>query len=415
MKYWLYCLSLLFVRTGLAEQNVELLHWWTAKGEKAALAVIEETLNASSITVNSEPIAGGGGIPAKTILQARAIAGTPPDMALMEGPAIQAWAALGFLASVDEVADHYQWDENLYPEIKAIHKYQGSYVAIPTNIHRLNWMWINRDVLFKHQLAIPHDWDSLIKLLMTLKAKGVSPLALGDEPWQIVQLFENIAFSVGGPDYYRQAFIQLDPSALNSPLTVESLARFRTIADLVGDNLPNMSWDQGTLRLIEGKYAIQLTGDWALGEMLTHNNEIPEHIECTPFPSTHGGYIYNIDSLVFFRTQANDSDQFHHLSAPLASTQFMTEFNQKKGSIPAYKNVAIEGFSRCQKQSYVDYNQAVANNTAMPSLSDSMALDPVIQRAVSSELYRYFSDPTRHHEVLIGHLIAIGSGSVDLR
>ncbi|NOI00634.1 carbohydrate ABC transporter substrate-binding protein [Vibrio kanaloae] len=409
MRIWVFLVTLFVTQPILSNPSVEMLHWWTAEGEDSALSVIEDRFRLLPFSLKNDPIAGGGGGPAKSILQARAIAGYSPDIAQMEGPAIQSWAALGFLMGMNEVAKLNQWDQSLYRDIQAIHKYNGNYVAIPLNIHRLNWMWVNKEVLAKHQLSLPNDWDSLLLVLNVLKNKGITPLALGEEPWQVVQIFENIAFGVGGAHYYRQAFVDLAPEALNSPETLEALDRFRSLANIVGNDLSKISWDQGTKALLKGEFAFQFTGDWALGEMLSSGSSIPDYIQCSPFPSTENGFIYNVDSLAFFSTRSNEEQNITSIMAALSTPEFLLEFSKKKGSIPAQANIPIDDLSRCQQKSYDDYIRASRDGSTMPSLTDSMAVNPVIQNAVSNELYRYFIDSSITSKTLIGHLNAINN------
>lgn len=392
--------------TAIAEE-VEFLHWWTSKGELEALSIIEESFDKTPHRLRSDPIVGGGGAAAKTTLQFRAIAGNPPHMALMEGPAISSWAALGFLVDLDEVAAQQNWDTLLYSDIRNINRYKQNYVAIPMNIHRLNWMWINHDVLAQHKVEIPSDWESLIQGLEKLKQAGVKPIALGNDQWQIVQLFENIAFGVGGPDYYVDAFVNLNPEALNSDTTKQVFERFRQISQIAGSPLPTMRWDEGVEALMRGDHAFQFTGDWALGEILYHHNDVPKHIRCAPFPSTESGFIYNSDSLVFFRHFDSKRPSGMDVVSELSSPEFLLELNRRKGSIPAQKNIPIDSLSSCQKQSYADYQKAIEKGAAIPSIVDSMAVDPIVQNAVASELYRYFSDDSVQPDTVVVRLMGI--------
>ncbi|MBD1558925.1 carbohydrate ABC transporter substrate-binding protein [Vibrio sp. S9_S30] len=405
-----YYLSLLTLATPVfAKPSFELLHWWTAKGEQAALSVIEDQFINSPIRLINDSIAGGGGSPAKTILQARAIAGNLPNIAQMEGPAIQSWAALGFLHNVNTIARSQDWDNVLYPEVQSIHQFAENYVAVPINIHRLNWMWVNTSILKQHHVDIPKDWDSLIMAFRELKKRGIPPIALGNEQWQVVQLFENIAYGVGGADYYRRAFVNLEPDALKSKHTEKALKRFRTISNLVGSELMTMKWDQGTQSLLNGEVAFQLTGDWALAEILSTQRTMPSHIECITFPSTENGFIYNIDSLAFFKTQQAHSEELEYIISSISNPDFLLEFNKKKGSIPAQKNIPVHSLSHCQQKSYHDFNAARKLGTAMPSFIDSMAVNPTIQNAVSNELFQYFNDSTITDDALISHLSVFSS------
>ena len=46
----------------LAEESVEVLHWWTSGGEAAALGVLKKDLEGQGVKWNDMPVAGGGGV-----------------------------------------------------------------------------------------------------------------------------------------------------------------------------------------------------------------------------------------------------------------------------------------------------------------------------------------------------------------
>ena len=45
----------------MAAESVEVLHWWTAGGEAAALGVLKKDLESQGVSWNDMPVAGGGG------------------------------------------------------------------------------------------------------------------------------------------------------------------------------------------------------------------------------------------------------------------------------------------------------------------------------------------------------------------
>ncbi|MEP4310519.1 MAG: sugar ABC transporter substrate-binding protein, partial [Lentilitoribacter sp.] len=55
--------------------DVEVLHWWTAGGEAAALGVLKDDLAGQNVGWQDMPIAGGGGSDAMTVLRARVVGG----------------------------------------------------------------------------------------------------------------------------------------------------------------------------------------------------------------------------------------------------------------------------------------------------------------------------------------------------
>lgn len=394
--------------------DIHFLHWWTSKGETKAAESVKTTLSESDIALANVPIEGGGGATAKAILQARAIAGNPPEMALIEGPAIKSWAALGFLHQLNRAAENGGWHEKLLPLVKDIHQFEGQFAAIPVTIHRLNWLWVNTDVLHRHGIVMPETWPAIISAFHTLKSRGVTPLAIGNEPWQIVQLFENIAFGLGGSAYYRQAFIELDPKAIDSDVTRQALALFREISDIVADDLSNQSWDVATQDLMAGRRAFQITGDWVAGELMALNGQLPSGISCYPVPSKEPGFIYNMDSFALFHTQQLDSLDANKLAELIASPDFLQRFNQVKGGIPAWQGIELNGFNHCAKQSMTDFQYAASTHALIPSMIDSMAVSPVIQKAVSSELYRFFNHASVTSESVIAHMKNLGASQINL-
>src|SRR3712207_4865066 len=81
-------------------KEVEMVHWWTSGGEAAALNVLKENLQKQGFTWKDNPIAGGGGTQAMTVLRARVTSGNIPTAVQMLGFDIQDWAEQGVLADL---------------------------------------------------------------------------------------------------------------------------------------------------------------------------------------------------------------------------------------------------------------------------------------------------------------------------
>lgn len=395
---------------GLRAQEVEFLHWWTSNGEIAALGVVKKAIVDQGNSWKSTPVKGGGGDSAMAVLQARAIAGNPPTLAQLEGAAIKSWAKIGFLTSLNDIAIKNHWDDVMLPITREINKYNGNYVAIPINIHRINWLWVNNNLLDQAQVNPPKTWDEFIIALQTLKAKGIKPLALGNSPWQISMLFENIAIGVGGKEYYKKAFVELSPEALNSDITFDVLSKFRKIAGIIKDDLVKQYWDEATTDLINNKAAFQVTGDWVIGELISQYGVIPEHISCYASPQTEKLYIYNMDSFIIFDHQGiNNKEDITKIVMTLSSPEFQKKFSKYKGSIPARSDIDITDFNRCSLKSRLDFDTSEKSNNLLPSMTDTMAVAPMIQNVIVNELYRFFNDSNKKPEQVISRLASISN------
>lgn len=197
----LKALSLIFllsVATHATAANVEVLHYWTSSSEQAALESVKQALAEKGDNWQDFAVAGGAGESAYSVLQTRAIAGNPPGAALLEGKAIEEWARLGFLSSPYTPEQTVEWDKVLPPAIEANIKYRGEYVAVPVNIHRINWMWINPKPFAKLKLAVPTTWDEFFVVADKLQAAGYIPLAHGGQAWQDATVFENLLLGMEG-------------------------------------------------------------------------------------------------------------------------------------------------------------------------------------------------------------------------
>jgi glucose/mannose transport system substrate-binding protein len=126
---------------------VEVLHWWTLLtpvGEaKAAKAALKASLQAKGHTWKDFAVAGGGGDAAMTVLKSRVVSGNAPAAAQIKGPSLQEWAREGVLAQHRRRAKAEKWDELLPKVVSDVMKYKGNYIAVPVNVHRVNWLWAN--------------------------------------------------------------------------------------------------------------------------------------------------------------------------------------------------------------------------------------------------------------------------------
>ena len=87
------------------------------------------------------------------------------------------------------------------------------YCAAPVNIHRIDWFWANKSVLDSNGIKMPTTWKQFNAAADKLQAAGIIPFAHGGQPWQDATVFEAVALGIGGNDFYKKAFIDLDQAA----------------------------------------------------------------------------------------------------------------------------------------------------------------------------------------------------------
>lgn len=374
--------------------QVEVLHWWTSGGEARAVATLKKMLEAQGYVWKDMAVAGGGGAAAMTVLKTRAVSGNPPSAAQIKGPDIQEWAQMGFLTNLDPVANQEHWNSVLPPVVQKVMKYQGHYVAVPVNVHRVNWLWVNPEVFKKAGAQVPHTWDEFFAAADKIKKAGFIPLAHGGQPWQDATVFEAVALSQLGPDDYRKAFVDLDQSVLSGPKMVKTFEIFHHIHDYIDADSPGRDWNTATAMVINGKAAMQIMGDWAKGEFTAAHKEPGKDYLCVPAPGTQGDFSFNIDSLAMFQMHdKSDVAAQNALARTVLGLKFQRIFNMAKGSIPVRTDADMAPFDSCAKSSMKAFKATAKDGHLVPSFAHGMADKSSVQGQIFDVVTNFFNDP----------------------
>lgn len=388
--------SAVLIAGRLLAAEVEVLHWWTSGGEARSAALLEELIQQKGHHWKNFAVAGGGGEGAMMVLKSRAVSGTPPTAAQIKGDDIQEWARLGFLTNLDElnIPSLGMWNRVLPFLVAKRMKYEGRYVAVPVNIHRVNWLWINRSIFEKVGIAVPTTLDEFFTAMRAIQAAGYIPLAHGDEPWQNAMLFENIALAVLGSEKYQKAFVDLDMATLSSKDMTEVFRRFKQLHGYVDQHAAGRDWNAATEMLIKGEAAMQIMGDWAKGELTAAGKVVGRDFLCVPAPGTAEQFSYNVDSMVFFKSDdAEERRGQSDLASAIISKPFQKAFNASKGSIPTRVDVSAKGFDPCSRDAMNAFHSAARNDNLLPSLSQGMATTSFIQSVIFEVINEFITDP----------------------
>ena len=375
-----------------AEQKVEVMHFWTSGGEATALAFVKDKVTAGGVEWEDAPIAGGGGDQAKTALQARIAAGNPPAAMLMLGTNITDWAKAGMLADLKDVAATGKWDEKFYEPVKTFTKIDGRWVSAPTNVHRVNMVWASKAAFDKIGATAPTTWDEFNALAPKFKEAGIIPLAHGGQPWQDMTLFDSVALGIGGVDFYKKAFIDLDKATLGGDTMVKVFDQMRLLRGMVDDNFSGRDWNLATAMVIEGKAAMQIMGDWSKGEFTNAKKVADTDFLCFASPGTSEDFVYLINSFSMFEQPSDEAKAAQAVVAnAIIDPEVQRQFNIAKGSIPAIKGVSTEGFDACAIKSMNDFAAAETKGTALPTVAYTHATSAAVVGAMTDIVTEHFN------------------------
>lgn len=397
-------LASLFPLSALAADtkgSVEVVHWWTSGGEKAAVDVLKAQVEKDGFTWKDGAVAGGGGSTAMTVLKSRAMAGNPPGVAQIKGPDIQEWGSTGLLSTeaLKDVAAQEKWDSLLVKKVSDTVKFDGEYVAVPVNIHRVNWLWINPEVFKKAGIEkAPTTLEEFYAAGDKLKAKGFIALAHGGQPWQDSTVFEDVVLSVMGAEGYKKAFVDLDEGTLTGEQMVKAFTELKKVATYMDPNRAGRDWNIAAADVINGKAGMQMMGDWAKSEWTAAGKVAGKDYQCVAFPGTEKAFTYNIDSLAVFELKNKDDMAAQQDLAKVAlGTDFQKVFSMNKGSIPVRTDMLAEmdklGFDACAQTAAKDFLADDKTGGLQPSMAHNMATTLAVQGAIFDVVTNYINNP----------------------
>ena len=372
--------------------EVEVLHYWTSGGEAKSVAELKKIVESKGVSWKDFAVAGGAGENAATALKARVIAGSSPTAAQIKGPSIQEWGQEGVLANIDAAATADKWDSLLPKVVSDVMKYKGHYVAAPVNVHRVNWLWVNPEVLKKAGAKAPTNWDEFFDAAEKIKKAGLIPVAHGGQPWQDATVFESVALGVGGADFYKKALVQLDNAALTGPTMIKTFDTLGKIKTYIDKDAAGRDWNLATAMVINGKAGMQFMGDWAKGEFTAAGKFPGKDFMCITVPGTEKAYTFNIDSMLMFKVKGDDNQKAQlTLSSAIMSPKFQEIFNLNKGSIPVRAGVPRDNFDSCATKSMDDMEATNKSGGLVPSMAHGMAIGSAKQGAIVDVIAKFMN------------------------
>ena len=152
----------------------------------------------------------------------------------------------------------------------------------------------NKTVLAKYGITPPATWNELLSDVKTLKAAGVTPIALGGaDEWPTLMWFEYLYDRIAGPSLFEKALAG-DTSQWTSKASMTALADIKQLIDAgaFGTNFDSVKFtDGGSPKLLStGKAAFELMGSWEYSTQKASDPSFAaKDLGYSPFPSVPGG------------------------------------------------------------------------------------------------------------------------------
>jgi len=365
-----------------APLKAEVIHWWTAGGESAAVKTLADAYRAAGGTWVDTAIALGE--QARAVAINRIVGGNPPTAAQFNtSKQFLDVVEQGLLNNVDAVAQRDGWDKFLPETVLNVIRVKGHYYAAPVDIHMPAWIWTSKAAFKKAGIAAePRSMDELFAALDKLRAAGLVPLAHGGQTWQDNIVFTAVLANQGGRELYLKVLRDRDPKAILGEAFKQVLLSFKRLQGYVDKGSPGRNWNDATAMLISGKAGVQFMGDWAKGEFALARQEPGRDYGCIAGFGPASPYIIQGDVFVFPKTDKPDALKAQQLLASvITAPAAQVAFSQRKGSIPIRTDVDASKLDACAQQGLAimkDKSRQLGNGEVYLSPDQNGALSDVL-------------------------------------
>jgi len=391
----------------LRSGELEVFHYWDLAGDARAIAFLKSTLTEQGHEWKDFAVAGGGNGLALSLLKSRVASGNPPTAAQMKAPAVRQWAQAGQLADLDNIARAEGWDALLPEAVSSRMKYRGRYVAVPVDLHRNNWLWINSRILKRVRAKPPTTWDEFFHTAELMKRAGFIAVAHGDQSWEDLRLLESVVVGTAGADFYRQALLELDPEALSSAKMERALATLRRIRSYTAQSNQQRDWIHATNAVVSGQAGMQFMGDWNKPVLMAAQNTSNFEFECVPVPGATDAFIFDTDSFVMFKVQGESKLKAQRdLVSAIMRADVQERFNLEKGALPVRLGINLGRYDHCARSSQSAFQQAARSGLLVPSIS--LSHRPEMERAMRVIVSDFWRDERVTPRMAITRLVALG-------
>lgn len=379
--------------------RVEVYHYWTTASESKAIGVLKNLVSAAGIDWIDATVEGAAGENAFTGLSDRVVKANAPDIGQIKGYDIQRWARLGMLNPLTEINIQRRWQSTLPDSFLNHLKFQDKLYAIPIHIHRTNWLWLHKPTLDAYNLSPPEDWEDLMNILSELDRHGVPLIAQSLDGWQLATLFEGLVLATHGPAFYKNVFVDLSFSHARSPEMAQVFNRLRQLQRYFIPKHHAGRWDENAISVADGQANLMFMGDWMKGELANRNRLVNRDYICVPTPGLHEGFIYDVNSFASFKSRQDNVSLAKDVLNLVLTSEFQTDFNRIKGSMPIHPFVDQGQFDQCTLTAIDAFQTATSSDALVPSIAHGLANINGVQHGLFEALEEFIRTPTMTSEV----------------
>ncbi|MDF2723673.1 MAG: extracellular solute-binding protein family 1 [Paenibacillus sp.] len=282
---------------GTAAEKVKLSFWHNYTGDdqraKTMRALLEEYQKAHpNVQLDVQAIPPDG---YRTRLKTVAAANEMPDLFVMwPGVMTKEFQAGDLLQPINALLDSKpDWKSNFLPGSFDDFTINNNIYAAPAALSPTSLLFYNKKMMADNGLQVPKTWDDLLNAVKTLKAKNITPIALGNKAAWLAQssILSSLADRVTGTEWFLKAANQngakfTDPEFIKSLQYLQDLGKAGAFQEGF-NSIDNTQMEQ---YFAQGKSAMMIDGGWALTNLAANASaESMAQMGVAVLPSIPGG------------------------------------------------------------------------------------------------------------------------------
>lgn len=329
---------------GELESSVTVMHYFSGElGREGLNQIFAQFQEENSVTIFDNPI---GHEDFKDTLLVMAAGGDLPDtFSYWAGARTQFVVDSGRLAPIDDMWASAGLDEVVAPSVaESATMYNGERYLVPFGYHYAA-MFYNPAVFADAGITeMPTTWDELIVAMDTLKAAGVTPIALGSmNRWPAQFWFDYLLLRTAGPEY--RAALMAGEASYTDPEVMRAMELWKELVDS-GYFVPDANaydWTDAADQVANGEAAMTLMGTWITGYW-NGNGLVPgENYDFFAFPMIDEGVpqaaVGPVDGFLIAADNDHPNASRALLAFMITNTEVQALWAQAQGALSPNVNV----------------------------------------------------------------------------
>ncbi|SFL64494.1 raffinose/stachyose/melibiose transport system substrate-binding protein [Paenibacillus sp. 1_12] len=223
----------------------------------------------------------------KNKLKAQAASGEVADITMVNpGAQMKPFVDSGVLAPLDDVLDG-ELKATFQSGVLSYYTFDGKVYALPYNLN-IAGIFYNKEIFVKAGLSFPKTFEDLIEVSKQLRAKGVTPIAIGaKDRWTTSFLFMNILQRLnGGPGFLQDVIT--NKRNFNDPVFVHSVQKLQNLiqAGAFDEGVTSIDSNTASNLFRSGRAAMYYIGTWEVPKIETWPDK--EKVGFMKFPTVEG-------------------------------------------------------------------------------------------------------------------------------